>query len=104
MIFNIPCMIENYTDILKKTDFSSFYNAIEANREEDRKNLDESLKRQNDDLMKQFILLRDDVTKFYERQQRKTSRLQWVITIISILLTGLVGYLFGLLKQLNYLP
>lgn len=90
-------MIENYSEILKKTDFSSFYNAIEAKREQDRKKLDESLKRQNDDLMKQFILLRDDVTKFYERQQRKTSRLQWVITFVSSALSALLAYLMSIL-------
>ena len=90
-------MIESYSEILKKTDFSSFYNAIEAKREEDRKKLDESLKRQNDDLMKQFILLRDDVTKFYERQQRKTSRLQWVITFVSSALSALLAYLMSIL-------
>lgn len=79
--------------LLEGADYSKLYESIEAQREEERSHRDKSLKQQNDDLIHQVSILLDSVIKVYEKQQKRAERLQWIITIVSSVLSCVLGYL-----------
>lgn len=79
--------------LLEGADYSKLYESIEAQREEERSHRDKSLKQQNDDLIHQVSILLDSVINVYEKQQKRAERLQWIITIVSSVLSCVLGYL-----------